>query len=141
MAKNDFWKNLGDFMTALSEHYDEEQKRQEEERAELRKEFEDTSERKVYNRGTVIAAMAEQGWDDYDMRRVLDKVTNSERAEAAVGLIKTGSYDAWDVGRIIEKLLTNGPGYRAFSFCFAISTVLLIGGDIYGKRKRRKTRL
>jgi len=104
MAKNDFWKNLGDFMTALNEHYDEEQKRQEEEKAELRKEFEDTSERKVYNRGTVITAMAEQGWDDYDMRRVLDKVTNSERAEAAVGLIKTGKYDAWDVGRIIEKL-------------------------------------
>ena len=61
MAKNDFWKNLGDFMTAVSEHYDEEQKKQEEEKAELRKEFEDTSERKVYNRGTVITAMAKLG--------------------------------------------------------------------------------
>lgn len=104
MAKNDFWKNLGDFMTAVSEHYDEEQKKQEEEKAELRKEFEDTSERKVYNRGTVITAMAKRGWDSYDMNRVLSKVSNSEKAEAAVGLIETGKYDAWDVCRIIEKL-------------------------------------
>lgn len=104
MAKNDFWKNLGDFMTALNEHYDEEQKKQEEEKAELRKEFEDTSERKVYNRGTVITAMAERGWSSFDMDRVLEKVTSPERAEAAVGLIKTGKYDYFDVCRIIEKL-------------------------------------
>ena len=104
MAKNDFWKNLGDFMTEVSKYYDEQQQKGEEEKAELRKEFEDTSERKVYNRGTVIAAMAEQGWDNFDMRKVLDKVTNSEKAEAAVGLIETGKYDAWDVSRIIESL-------------------------------------
>ena len=104
MAKNDFWKNLGDFMTAVSEHYDEERKKQEEEKAELRKEYEDTSEKKTYTRGTVITAMAKLGWDDYDMRRVLNKVTNSEKAEAAVGLIETGRYDAWDVSRIIESL-------------------------------------
>lgn len=104
MAKNDFWKNLGDFMTALNEHYDEEQKRQEEEKAGLRKEFEDTSDRKVYNRGTVITAMAERGWCSFDMDRVLEKVTSTERAEAAVGLIKTGKYDYFDVCRIIEKL-------------------------------------
>ena len=104
MAKNDFWKNLGDFMTAVSEHYDEQQAKNEEERAELRKEFEDTSEKKTYTRGTVIAVMAEHNWDDYDMRRVLEKVTNSEKAEAACGLIKTGRYDYYDVCRIIEKL-------------------------------------
>lgn len=104
MAKNDFWKNLGDFMTAVSEHYDEEQKKQEEEKAELRKEFEDTSEKKTYTRGTVITAMAKRGWDNYDMKRVLNKVTNSEKAEAAAGLIETGRYDAWDVSRIIESL-------------------------------------
>lgn len=104
MAKNDFWKNLGDFMTEVSKYYDEQQQKGEEEKAELRKEFEDTSERKVYNRGTVITAMAERGWDSFDMDRVLEKVTNPERAEAAVGLIKTGKYDYLDVCRIIEKL-------------------------------------
>lgn len=104
MAKNDFWKNLGDFMTEVSKYYDEQQQKGEEEKAELRKEFKDTSEKKTYTRGTVIAAMAKLGWDDYDMRKVLDKVTNSEKAEAAVGLIETGKYDAWDVCRIIERL-------------------------------------
>ena len=104
MAKNNVWEYLGDFMTEISKNYEEQQKKQEEEKAELRKEFEDTSERKVYNRGTVIAAMAKLGWDSYDMKKVLNAVSNSEKAEAAVGLIETGKYDAWDVCRIIGNL-------------------------------------
>lgn len=104
MAKTDFWKSFGDFIMEVGTACEEKQKKEEEERAEVRKEFEDTSEKKTYTRGTVIAVMAEHNWDDYDMRRVLEKVTNSEKAEAAVGLIETGNYDYYEVCRIIERL-------------------------------------
>ena len=98
---------FGNFWTALAEayeSYEEDMKKREEEKAELRKEFEDTSDRKTYTRGTVITAMAEQEWSSWDMERVLEKITTPERAEAAVGLIRTGNYDYWGVCRIIENL-------------------------------------
>ena len=93
------------FLEALNqmcEEYNKEQERKEEEKAEMRKEFE--SEHKVYNRGTVITAMAEEGWDSFDMKRVLEKVDNPEKAEAAVGLIKAGRYDSFDIRRMLEAL-------------------------------------
>lgn len=80
----------------------EEEKRKEETKKKLREEFE--TEEKHYNRGTVIAAMAKRGFDSWDMDRVLEGVTNSEKAEAAVGLVESGRYDSWDIARILDQL-------------------------------------
>ena len=60
-------------------------------------------EKKVYNRGTVVAAMAKKGFGSWDMDRVLEKVKNPEQAEAAVGLIEAG-YDSWDTCRVLEHM-------------------------------------
>lgn len=83
------------------ERREKEQKRKEE----LRKAFE--TEEKTYNRGSVIAAMANsklRRFDSFDMDRVLSCVTNSEKAEAAVGLIESGMYDSFDIARVLKKL-------------------------------------
>lgn len=93
---------LFDAFYDMCEAYNEEKKKQEAEKEALRENFE--TEEKKYNRGTVISAMAEHGYDSFDMNRILEKVTNSERAEAAVGLIRSKKYDAWDIGRILEKI-------------------------------------
>lgn len=74
----------------------------EEEKAERREAFE--TEDRIYNRGSVMAAMAEQGWDSYDMKRVLKEVSTPEQAEAAVGLVRSGNYDAYDIARLLETL-------------------------------------
>lgn len=91
-------------LDALAEVCNEYNAQKEQEKADRRKEFEEAPETKVYNRGTVITAMAEQGWGSYDMDRVLEEVTNPEKAEAAVGLINSGNYDWYDVCRVLEKL-------------------------------------
>lgn len=96
--------NFNGFFEALAEACKEYNERQEEERARRRGEFEDNSERKVFNRGTVISAMAKRGWASYKMDRVLNAVSNSEQAEAAVGLIETGKYDCYEIAHIIKKL-------------------------------------
>ena len=75
----------------------------EETKEELRKEFEEERKSK-YNRGTVIAAMAESGrFDSWDMNRVTEACKTPEHAEAAVGLIRTGRYDSFDIRRILES--------------------------------------
>ena len=104
MAKNDFWKGFGDFIVAISDSYEEQQKKEEEEKAEIRKEFEDSSKPRIYTRGTVISAMVEEEWPDWDMEQVLKVVTSPERAEAAVSLIRSGRYDWYGVKRVISKL-------------------------------------
>ena len=90
------------FLDMLFEVCDEYNNSKEVEKARLKDEFKDAM--RDYNRGSVIAAMAERGWDSYAMNRVLEHVTDSERAEAAVGLIKSGKYDSYDIRRILYRL-------------------------------------
>ena len=90
------------FLVALAEVCDNYEKEHEEEKAEKRAAFE--TEDKVYNRGSVMAAMAEKGWDSYDMRTVLNEVSTPEQAEAAVGLVRSGKYDAYDIRRLLQTL-------------------------------------
>lgn len=104
MSKNNFWDEFWDIIITGIEAGNETIRKQEEEKSELRKEFKMGDNQRIYTRGTVITAMADQGWDRFDMNRVLDEVTNPERAEAAVDLIRTGNYDAFDVKKIIENL-------------------------------------
>ena len=92
------------FLDALAEVCNEYNAQKEQEKADKRKEFEEAPETKVYNRGTVIAAMAEQNWSSFDMDKVLEEVTNPEKAEAAVGLIQAGNYGWYDVCRVLKKL-------------------------------------
>ena len=90
-----FWKVIGEICDSYEEL-------NEEKKEELRRQFE--SEKKEYNRGTVIAAMSEQDWSWFDMDQVLKEVTTPERAEAAVGLIKTGNYGWFDIVNILRRL-------------------------------------
>ena len=95
---NGFFETL----VEVCEAYNKESEKEKERKKNLRKEFE--KETKDYNRGTVISAMAAQGWDSWDMNRVLEAVTNHEKAEAAVGLINSEKYDSWDICRILDKI-------------------------------------
>ena len=94
------WESFIDGLAKACEMYND--SITEEEKAERRTAFED--EHKAYNRGSVMAAMAEQQWDSYDMKRVLKAVSTPEHAEAAVGLVKSGAYDAYDIARLLEAL-------------------------------------
>lgn len=58
----------------------------------------------TYDKGSVVAAMAEKGWKSYEMDWVLDAVTNPAQAKAAVGLVKSGKYKWHDITRILENL-------------------------------------
>lgn len=99
MLSEKFWDELFDIIAA---GLDANKQINNEEKAEFEKAAESFSKRKKYTKGTVVDAMAERGWSRFDMRRVLEEVTDSERAEAAVGLIRSGKYDAYDIRRILE---------------------------------------
>ena len=100
MLSEKFWNELFDIIAA---GLDANKQINNEEKAEFEKAAESFSKAKTKcTKGTVVDAMADRGWSRFDMRRVLEEVTDSERAEAAVGLIRSGKYDAYDIRRILE---------------------------------------
>ena len=96
------FKSLLEAISDACEAINEAEKRKEELKRKLRDEFE--TEEKRFNRGTVISVMADQNWRSWDMDKVLEKVSNPEQAEAAIGLIKSKKYEGWEIARILDKL-------------------------------------
>ena len=95
--------NFWDVISELADACEKANEEREKEKAQRREEFEEQTNPKVYNRGTVISAMAENGFDSYGMKKVLKVVQTSEQAEAAVGLINAG-YDWYAISEIVESI-------------------------------------